>query len=283
MEELKKLIEQLNQEAAGIQILARALGPEEIARVKVIYQAIPHLQQALYILSAEPVNLVTYKISMDVDGKLKKSARIACNFWNRFIVPKSSTVIRLGIFYEDSNTIAWAYRPYMNNGVAYGLVEFNTKYLSQFTKHEISGTIIHEIGHTLGFGSDAWDDLFENTTGEFTETAVSLLPALEDMEVETDGGPGTRLSHWDERIFGKEVMTGYKNLSEHILPVTIDIMNLLGHRVIEKLLGQTTMKSLLDSLEQVVFYRHAAAKAVDRDHFEQTEIMENIPHTEPLS
>lgn len=283
MDALKQFLEQLTQEATQIQIQGRALSPEEIARVKAIYQAIPYLQQALDILSAEPTNLVTYKIFSDADGKLKRSARIACNFWNRFIIPKSSTVIRLGIFTLDNNTIARAYKPYMKNGIAYGVVEFNTKFLSQFMENQISGTIVHEIGHTLGFGWDAWMALFDSATGKFTEAAIGSLDALQDMLVETDYGPGTRYSHWDEATFDKEIMTGINDNAEHVLPVTIGIMNLLGHRVIEELPEETKLKPLLDSLTQVVFSRQAAAKAVDLDHFEQTEIMENIPHSEPLA
>ena len=53
MEALKNVIEELTQEAAQIQIQGRALTPDEMARVQAIHQALPHLQQALDILSAE--------------------------------------------------------------------------------------------------------------------------------------------------------------------------------------------------------------------------------------
>jgi hypothetical protein len=53
MEALNKIIEDLMQEAAQIQIQGRALTPDEMARVEAIYQALPHLRQALGILSAE--------------------------------------------------------------------------------------------------------------------------------------------------------------------------------------------------------------------------------------
>ncbi len=94
MEKLEKIIEDLTQEAARIQIQGRALRPDEMVRVKAIYEALPHLKQAHEVLSAKIVStLITYKIVSDVEGKLKRAARVACSFWNRFIIANSSIVI----------------------------------------------------------------------------------------------------------------------------------------------------------------------------------------------
>ncbi len=283
MEKLAQIIDELTQEAAGIQIQGRALRPDEIARVQAIYEALPHLKQALEILTTKVEStLITYKIVSDMDGKLKAAARVACNFWNRFVIPYSSIVIRLGTFTANSYTIARAYQPYEYEGVMYGKVEFNTKYLETYTKNQISGTIVHEIGHTLGFGWEKWDDLYDAATGEFTRDAVNRLAALADMRVETDYGPGTQFSHWDEERHDKELMTGIKDNFEHVLPVTIDIMPLLGHQVAEQLSRQTNLSTLLDSLAMIMFTRQAEAKSLNLDHYEKTPIMENIPHDQPL-
>jgi hypothetical protein len=283
MKALKKIIEDLIQEAAHIQIQGRALRPDEIARVQAIYQALPHLNQALDILTTEiSSTLITYKIVSDINGKLKRSARVACNFWNRFIIPNSSIVVRLDIFTSDSSTIARAYKPYEKDGVVYGIVEFNTKYLSIFSENEIAGTIIHEIGHTLGFGWDNWMNLFD-AKGVFTRAATDALADLRDMRVETDFGPGTKYSHWDEQRHDEELMTGFKDNTEHVLPVTIRIMRLLGHRVVEELPHKTDLRTLLDTLAQIAFSRQAEAKAINLDHFEQTDLWENVPHDQPLS
>lgn len=282
MEIIKKVIESLTQEAAQIQIQGRALRLDEIARVKMIYQALPHLTQALDILSTKIAStLITYKIVSDMDGKLKRSARVACNFWNRFIIPNSSIVIRLGVFTADSNTIARAYEPYKKDGVVYGVIEFNTKYLSTYTLNETSGTIVHEIGHTLGFGWDKWMELFDSD-GVFTNAAINMLGDLKDMYVETDFGPGTKYSHWDEQKHDEELMTGFKDTTEHILPVTINIMRLLGHTVVEELPQKTNLGTLLDTLATIVFSRQAEAKSINLDHFEPTGLWENIPHNQPL-
>ena len=284
MEKLEQIIEEITQEAANIQIQGRALRPDEMARVQAIYEALPHLREALEVLTKKiESTLITYKIVSDLDGKLKAAARVACNFWNRFVIPHSSIVIRLGTFTANSLVIARAYQPYQYDGVMYGKVEFNTKYLSTFTKNRISGTIVHEIGHSLGFGWDEWNALYSKSTGIFSRDAINKISALENMRVETDYGPGTQFSHWDEQRHDKELMTGIQDSFEYVLPVTIDIMQLFGHQVAEELPQQTNLDTLLDSLAQVMFSRKVEAKSINLDHFEKTPIMENIPHNQPLT
>ncbi|MBL0714566.1 MAG: hypothetical protein JJV98_12785 [Desulfosarcina sp.] len=283
MTDLQQIIEDLTQEAALIQIQGRSLRPDEIARVQAIYEALPHLKLALEILETkEQSTLITYKIVTDLDGKLKQAARVACSFWNRFVLPSYSVVIRLGIFKSNSNTIARAYKPYERDGVHYGVVEFNTKYLKSFSRNEISGTIIHEIGHTLGIGWNDWEALFDKTSGKFTDSAIKAVGDLKNMRVETDYGQGTQYSHWDEQRHDEELMTGFKDAIENVLPVTIDVMALLGHQIAEKLSQQTDLNTLLDSLAQITFSQHAEAKALNLDHFEETEIWENVPHDQPI-
>lgn len=283
MADLQQIIEELTQEAARIQIQGRGLRPDEIARVQAIYEALPHLKRAFEILEAKAEStIITYKIVTDLDGKLKRAARVACNFWNRFVLPSYSVVIRLGVFTSNSNTIARAYKPYERDGVHYGVVEFNTKYLQRFSRNEICGTIIHEIGHTLGIGWSDWETLFDKSSGKFNDTAIQAISDLKHMRVETDYGPGTQYSHWDEQRHNEELMTGFKDATEHVLPVTVDVMALLGHQVAEELPQQTDLNTLLDSLAQITFSRQAEAKALNLDHFEETEIWENVPHDQPL-
>jgi hypothetical protein len=78
-------------------------------------------------------------------------------------------------------------------------------------------------------------------------------------------------------------MTGIKDVAEHVLPVTIRIMAILDHSVVEELPQKTNLNTLMNALAQVVFSRQAEAKAIDLDHFEKTDLWENIPHNKPLS
>lgn len=218
--------------------------------------------------------LITYKIVSDVNGRLKTAARTACNFWNRFVRPQSSIVIRLGTFTSFGTTIARAYQPYSQGGVVYGVVEFNTNFLAEFSDNEVAGTVTHELGHTLGIGWDNWMTLFDPATGDFTAQSIKALPSLKKMSVETDYGPGTTLSHWDEEKFGTELMTGLKGGAEHVLPVTIDVIGLLGHQVIERLKKKTPLDTLLSQVAAVQFAQKDAAKALDLDYFTVTPIWE---------
>lgn len=224
--------------------------------------------------------LITYKIVSDEGGRVKKAARIACNTWNKFVEPRKSIVVRLGVFEGDSDTIAQAYEPHVGpKGLVYGRVEFNNRFLKRFAAAKVAGTIVHEIGHILGFGWTKWMKLFDEDTGEFKPGAVRALPALASMRVERDGGDGTALSHWDERRFDKELMTGYEDRAEHVLPVTVEVMTLLGHRVKTRLARKTSLARILREAAKVTFTRKTEAKKLDLDHFRETTLWETVPHS----
>ena len=172
--------------------------------------------------------------------------------------------------------IARAYKPYANDNTVYGPIEFNTKYLDLLDNYDIAGTVIHEIGHTLGIGWDKWQDLFNRYTGEFRPEYWEEVPDLQDMTVETGFGPGTRYSHWDEKKFNLELMTGFKDRMEEVLPVTIAVMRLLGHTVIEELAKLTDLDELMEQADGVVFSRSGDVEKIDKSHSEKTEIMEEL-------
>ena len=277
------LIKELEGEATRIQEQGHALSDTDLSRLQMIQHTISWLHRANALLKPakapiKPVNVITYHITKDLGDKLKLGARTACNFWNRYIQPKYSIVIRLGTFTENSNTIACAYEPYSKDGVKYGRIEFNTKYLGEFTDAETATTIIHEIGHTLGIGWEDWDELYDHATGRFYPDAIARLATLESMVVELDGGPGTEFAHWDEQLFDKELMTGYKDNGEHVLPVTIDIMEVLGHTVTRRLEERTPLRGLLEEAASMVFSRQDEVRYLDREHFIETEVFETIPH-----
>lgn len=221
--------------------------------------------------------LITYYIANDSGDKLKQTAKAACNFWNRFVLPDMNIVVRLGLFTENSGTIARSWMPWEKDNTKYGRIEFNTKYLGDFTSDDITGVIIHEIGHTLGFGFEKWDILYDHDTGNFLDEYIRQLPELQPMIVELDGGPGTAGAHWDEKKFGRELMTGYDDPVESVLPVTIKVMNLLGNAVKEELLVETELPILINEVAGIMFDRKERAQALDLKHFVETAVWEDIP------
>lgn len=232
-----------------------------------------------YLEPATPVaktTLITYKITSDNGGKLEALTRLACNFWNRYLLPQQSIVIRIGVFTSFGNTIARAWKPYTEQDVVYGTVEFNTNFLDMFSDVEIIGTIIHEIGHTLGMGWERWLTLIDTRTGRFTPQSVARLPALASYRVETDYGPGTTLAHWDEETYNRELMTGIKDSQLYVMPMTIDVMELLGHKVAERLDAKRELADLLAELQSMQFSLYEVADQIDKNHYVETEIWEEI-------
>lgn len=222
------------------------------------------------------MSLVTYHITSDHKDILRGSAKLACSFWNYFLEPKQPIVIRLGTFSRFGNTIARAYRPYSQDGVRYGVVEFNKRYLNSFDEEEIVGTLIHEIAHTLGMGWDKWMQLFSATTGKFHKKYVRQLPELKNMLVETDYGPGTTLSHWDESRFDQEIMSGFKDDDEYVLPVTVNVFELLGHTIVTKLNKKIPLRELLDRVRGMQFSSTGKLASIDRTAYIETELWEEI-------
>ena len=116
--------------------------------------------------------------------------------------------------------------------------------------------------------------LFDQRTGRFKPKPIATVSVLAKMSVETDYGPGTTLSHWDEDRHDAELMTGFKDPAEHVLPVTIDVASLLGHKVLERLKKKTSLDVLLAELMEIQFTQKEQAKALDLDHFVATPIWE---------
>lgn len=96
----------------------------------------------------------------------------------------------------------------------FDIVDVNAMGLAVFSE-----VILHEMSHSLGFGS-IWDRLGLVTNGLFTgQQALSEFLAMggsgSGIPVEQDGGSGTAGSHWDEETFHNELMTGYINSGDN--------------------------------------------------------------------
>lgn len=220
--------------------------------------------------------LITYDVVSDKGGKLRSAAKIACQFWNRFLYPKQSIVTKLGTFTSAGFVIARAYRPFSSDNTTYGLIEFNTKYMEFFEDDKIAGTVIHELGHTLGMGWSKWMQMFDPYTGEFKTAYINELPHLQYMLVETGHGPGTQYAHWDEDRFDLELMTGFKDPMEYVLPVTIKVMRLLGHTIIEELTEKTNLIDLIAQADDMTFSRGDEVAQIDKSYHVITDVMEEL-------
>jgi len=101
--------------------------------------------------------------------------------------------------------------------------------------------IMHEMGHTLGFGT-IWplrslvagmggiDPLYTGTAGL---TRYRMMGGdFSGVPVENNGGPGTRDAHWRESTFGVELMTGYLTGNGNLLSAfSVASLEDLGYRI----------------------------------------------------
>ncbi|MFN8995801.1 MAG: hypothetical protein ACK5Y7_03690 [Betaproteobacteria bacterium] len=220
--------------------------------------------------------LITYKVLEDRGDKLKTAARLACNFWNHHIEPERSIVLHIDLFWSPLPYIARSYEPETTGGVTHGRIRFNSVYVRKYSAAQLAGTLTHEIGHTLGFGWDRWLGLFDAVSGRFTADAAARLPGLSAMRVETDHGPATQYLHWDEGKHRGELMTGFENKSEHVLPITIDVMALLGHKVKVPLEQRTSLSSLFERFKDEPFLFKAEAKRMASANVRPERVLERV-------
>jgi leishmanolysin len=124
----------------------------------------------------------------------------------------------------------------------YGLMFFDTDDLAFLEQNNIlDEVVVHEMGHVLGFGT-LWNfgrTLLQGGTADPRFVGPNAIAGFHEVggrdssiPVEEDGGPGTRLSHWDEETFDEELMTGFIALGASPLSImTIGSMQDLGYVV----------------------------------------------------
>ena len=104
---------------------------------------------------------------------------------------------------------------------------------------------VHEMLHSLGFGT-AWSrmGLTETIDGSLRFTGQNAIDvyndqfadiAMEDIlsdvgvPVEMEGGSGTAGMHWDEEIFGKEIMSSQLNVNNTFSDLTVAALEDMGY------------------------------------------------------
>lgn len=102
----------------------------------------------------------------------------------------------------------------------HGTMQFDSADLAAMEANgTLLGVVAHEIGHVLGIGT-LWDSkglLVGAGTSNVRFTGAQATAAYNaifgrsetGVPVESDGGSGTADAHWDETLFGSELMTGY--------------------------------------------------------------------------
>lgn len=109
-----------------------------------------------------------------------------------------------------------------DNGIPfYGVMRFDSADLDYLAdRGALQDTILHEMGHVLGLGG-GWllrgfvsDILTGNPT--YNQPAANSvwgeLGGTGQLPLENVGGLGTLAVHWNEAVFGSELMTGYLNV-----------------------------------------------------------------------
>lgn len=134
---------------------------------------------------------------------------------------------------------------------AYGIMKFDSADLTQLEQQGLlQATILHEMGHVLGFGTlTLWRSLLAGSgtadprfTGTNAVREWQALGGTGQVPVENcldasgspiqGCGPGTRDAHWREATFGRELMTGYLNSGANPMSrVTVGSLADLGYTV----------------------------------------------------
>ena len=117
-----------------------------------------------------------------------------------------------------------------------GSMTFDSMDMRGMSNSEIYDVAVHEIAHILGFGTLWYEKSLiseSNYIGSFATNEYYLAGGdTLYIPLETSGGGGTAYSHWDEEIFGAELMTGYINSGENYFSaITIGAMEDLGYQV----------------------------------------------------
>lgn len=96
-----------------------------------------------------------------------------------------------------------------------GLMEFSTAFLPSLPDLELRDVILHEMAHVLGFHPGLWQQkglldapnaLFLGAAATAEHNAIFGLNAA-GVPLQTGVGPGSDLAHWDDALYGDELMT----------------------------------------------------------------------------
>jgi len=119
---------------------------------------------------------------------------------------------------------------------AAAIMQFDNADADTFNQMGLWDEIVqHEMLHSIGFGT-IWGYLglisgSGTSSPTFTGANASLAYGSENgVPIENDGGPGTKESHWEESLFGSELMTGWLDSNNvYISDMTVASLEDLGY------------------------------------------------------
>jgi len=126
-----------------------------------------------------------------------------------------------------------------------GIMNFDSSDVASLVAlNNFDDVVLHEMGHLLGLTGTLFQylglvdpsNVYHYTGTHALAEYRKLSPATANasyVPLETGGGPGTAGSHWSEKVFGNELMTGYLNsgVDNLLSSVTVGALADLGYSV----------------------------------------------------
>lgn len=126
-----------------------------------------------------------------------------------------------------------------------GAMQFDVADMNSMANNgTLSGVILHEMMHTLGFGviwgpgpqqqvlsPSSADPRHDGVNARQEYIALGPADGLLGVPVENTGGSGTRGSHWRESVFHSELMTGWADGTLPMSRVTVGALKDFGYDV----------------------------------------------------
>ena len=115
-----------------------------------------------------------------------------------------------------------------------GKITIDSDDLTYWSRMRLLHIVFREAMHVVGFGSFWGMQNLISSDGKWFHGEHAVRMHGSPVPVEERGGRGTKGSHWSERVFDKELMTGwYDSAGSYLSPITVESLRDLGWQVRE--------------------------------------------------